>query len=169
MKNFRQIPAEGIKENTFTLIGKEWMLVTARKPDGTVNTMTASWGGMGVLWNKNVAFAVIRPQRYTKEFVDSADSFSLAFFGHEYRRQLTYLGTVSGRDEDKIAKAGLTVAECGGVPCFEEAKTVLICRKLFAQDMTEDSFVTKTIPDEVYPTGDYHTLYVAEIESVWVK
>ena len=169
MKNFHQIPAEGIKENTFTLIGKEWMLVTAKKPDGTVNTMTASWGGMGVLWNKNVAFAVIRPQRYTKEFVDNADSFSLTFFGPEYRRQLTYLGTVSGRDEDKIAKAGLTVAECDGVPCFEEAKMVLICRKLFAQDMTAASFVTNSIPEEVYPTGDYHTLYIAEIESVWVK
>ena len=169
MKDFQKIPAEEICQNTFTLIGKEWMLVTAQKPDGTINTMTASWGGMGVLWNKNVAFVVIRPQRYTKEFVDAADSFSLTFFGSEYKKQLMYLGTVSGRDEDKIANAGLTTAAYDGVPYLEEAKMVLICRKLFVQDMTDAAFVAKSVPKEVYPTGDFHTLYIAEIESVWVK
>lgn len=169
MNAFQKIPAEEISRNPFTLIGKEWMLVTAKKPDGTVNTMTASWGGMGVMWNRNVAFVVLRPQRYTKEFVDSSDSFSLTFFGGEYKKQLAYLGSASGRDEDKISIAGLTTAECDGVPYFEDANLVLICRKLFAQNMTEASFITPSIPEEIYPTGDYHTLYIAEIESAWVK
>ena len=92
----------------FEMIGKDWMLITAQK-DGKVNTMTASWGGMGVIWNKNVAFVFIRPSRYTKEFVDNTDSFSLSFFGEEYKDKLTYLGRTSGRDENKIEKAGLTV------------------------------------------------------------
>ncbi len=169
MNGFKKIAAEEISKNTFELIGKDWMLVTAKKPDGTVNTMTASWGGLGVMWNKNAAFVVLRPQRYTKEFVDSSDSFSLTFFADDYKKQLSYLGSVSGRDEDKIAKTGLTVAENDGVPYFEESKMVLICKKMFAQEMTEDSFILKSIPKEMYSAGDYHTLYIAEIESVWVK
>ena len=133
MSQLHPIPVSELQQNVFTAIGKEWMLITAEtEKDGkpTANTMTASWGGLGRLWNKDVAFAFIRPQRYTKEFVDSADTFSLCFFGGEKMQELGYLGTVSGRDEDKIAKSGLTLTHIDGVPCFEEATTVLLCRKM---------------------------------------
>ena len=129
MSQLHPIPVSELHQNVFTAIGKEWMLITAEtEKDGkpTANTMTASWGGLGRLWNKDVAFAFIRPQRYTKEFVDSADSFSLCFFGGEKMQELGYLGTVSGRDEDKIAKSGLTLTHIDGVPCFEEA-TIDFC------------------------------------------
>lgn len=105
MKNFKEIKVGEINENTFEMIGKKWMLVTAEKKSGEVNTMTASWGGLGVLWRKNVAFIFIRPQRFTKGFVDEAEKFSLTFFDESYRKQLSYLGTASGKDENKIEKS----------------------------------------------------------------
>ena len=109
MTKFQKITPEEITRNPFTLIGKDWLLVTAEK-DGRANTMTASWGGLGVLWGKPVAFIFIRPQRYTKEFLEAGDRFSLSILDETHRRTLSYLGSVSGRDEDKIKKSGLTLA-----------------------------------------------------------
>lgn len=100
----KEIQTSQLHSDAFTMIGKEWMLVSAER-DGVVNTMTASWGGMGILWNKKVAFVFLRPQRYTKEFIDQKDCFTLSFYDEEYRKTLSYLGTVSGRDEQKIEKA----------------------------------------------------------------
>lgn len=116
MEAFETVKIDAFMENPFTLIGKQWMLITAEK-DGKVNTMTASWGGLGEIWEQSAAYIVVRPQRYTKEFLDAADTFSLTFFEESYRKTLSYLGTVSGREEDKIAKPGLTIAH-SGVPLF---------------------------------------------------
>ena len=109
MNQYKIITADQFRKNPFKLIGKDWMLVTAGNEE-KVNTMTASWGGLGVMYGKNVAFIVIRPQRYTKEFIDREDTFSLSFLDKKYRKTLNYLGTVSGRNEDKITKSGLTLA-----------------------------------------------------------
>ena len=106
---YRKIEPAAITGNPFELIGKEWALVSAQKAGGTVNTMTVSWGSMGVLWGKNVVQIFLRPQRYTKEFVDEAGRFTLSFYGEGAKKELGYLGKVSGRDEDKIAKVGYTV------------------------------------------------------------
>ena len=160
-----RITPEEIKRDPFTLIDKDWMLITAEK-EGKVNTMTASWGGVGIIWNKKVAYIFIRPQRYTKEFVDASERFSLSVLPDSYRKELTYLGRVSGRDEDKIAKTGLKVAYEEGVPYFEESKYVFICRKLYAQDLKGECFIDKSLDPKNYPTQDYHTMYVAEIEEV---
>lgn len=166
MRQWKEVKPENWKESVFEKVGKQWMLVTAKKEDGTVNTMTASWGGLGILWGKPVAFVFIRPQRYTKEFVDGSESLSLSFLGEEYRKQLSYLGTVSGRDEDKIAKAGLTVASEGETPYFAESQTALICRKLYAQELQSDCFTDKELDQKVYPSKDYHTMYVCEVEKI---
>ncbi len=152
----------------FEMIGKDWMLISAEK-DGIVNTMTASWGGMGVIWNKNVAFVFIRPSRYTKEFIDNSEKFSLSFFDEGFRDKLTYLGRVSGRDENKIEKSGLTVASFDGVPGFSEAETTIVCKKLYAQDMAEASFISHEFFEKMFPVGDLHTMYIAEIESIHKK
>ena len=142
--SFQAISAAEFQNSVFQTIGKEWMLITAeQQKDGQslANTMTASWGGLGYLWNKNVAFAFIRPQRYTKEVpVDHSDFFSLCFFGGERMEEMRYLGTVSGKEEDKIQKSGLTLTHLEGVPCFEEATAVLIRRKLYRQPMQERLF-----------------------------
>ena len=165
MKELQTIAADALAKNPFHMIGKEWMLVTAEK-DGKANTMTASWGGVGVMWGKNVAYIVLRPQRYTKEFVDQSDAFSLSFLDESFRETLSYLGTKSGRDEDKIAKSGLTLAHKDGVPYFAQANTVLVCRKLYAQVLEPQCFLDEKAEQQWYPNKDYHTLYVAEITSV---
>ena len=168
MSQFYEITPEQIEKNPFTLIGKEWMLIGAEK-EGKVNAMTASWGGVGVLWNKNVAFSFIRPQRYTKEFVDASDRFSLTFFDESYRDTLAYFGRVSGKDEDKIAKTGLTVSHAEGAPYFREAKLCLICKKLYAGDILPENILIPEIDEKNYPQKDYHTMYIGEIVKVLLK
>lgn len=121
------------------------------------------------MWNKKVAFVVIRPQRYTKEFIDGSASLSLSLLDDSHRKTLNYLGTVSGRDEDKVGKSGLTVAHAGETPYFEEANTVLICKKLFAQEYQPESFIDTTIDAAMYPGKDYHTMYIVEIEKILVQ
>lgn len=168
MINFKEIKPEELNKSAFQLIGNDWMLITAEK-NNKANTMTASWGGLGVMWNKNVAYMVLRPQRYTKEFVDNSDTYSLCFFNDSYKKQLAYLGSVSGRDEDKISKTDLTVAHCGSTPYFEEADIVIICKKLFAQEFTPESFIEKNLIEKNYPNKDFHTLYISEVEKVLIK
>ena len=168
MSKFKEIKPEELNKSTFKLIGKDWMLITSEK-NNKVNTMTASWGGFGVMFNKNVVYIVIRPQRYTKEFVDNSDTFSLTFFDESFRKQLTYLGTVSGKDEDKISKSNLTVQHEGNTPYFEEANTAIICKKIYAQDFKPECFTSSELEEKIYPERDYHTFYIAEVEKILVK
>ena len=169
LSQFKEISPENIKENIFSLIGKEWMLIGAT--DGKkANAMTASWGGAGVMWNKNVVCAVIRPQRYTKEFVDSSDYFTLSFFDESYKETLGYFGRVSGRDEDKIAKTNLTIKNIeNDAVGFEEAKMILVCKKLYASPLVPDGFIDKKLIDANYKDGDFHVAYVGEIVKVLAK
>lgn len=175
MSNFKNMDVKDFCESPFQIIGKDWMLVSAGNKD-KVNTMTASWGGLGVMWGKNVAFVVIRESRYTKEFIDAADGFTLSFFQPEnegQKKALAYLGSVSGRDVDKIREAGLTAtlhanSDCGEVPVFEEARMTLVCRKMFAGELSRESFLLPEIEETWYKDGDYHTLYVAEIKEILV-
>lgn len=152
--------------NPFERIGKDWCLITAGNKD-SFNTMTASWGGVGVLWNKNVATCYIRPQRYTKEFVDKNEYFTITFFHDGYRDALTLCGRVSGRDHDKPKEAGITPEFIDSTVTFKEANLVLVCRKLFAQKMTEDSFIDKDVLKVNYPNMDLHTIYVGEIVKAY--
>lgn len=168
MHLFQPAPIDLFKENPFTLIGNDWMLITAQK-DQKANTMTASWGGLGVMWGKNVAYVVIRNSRYTKEFVDSADGFSLSFFDKSLKSALKYLGAVSGRDEDKIQNSKMKLAYHNEIPFFDEAHTVFICRKMFAQELTKEHFIDLEIDEKWYKTKDYHVLYIAEITDVLAR
>ena len=151
--------------NAFEKIGKQWMLITAKDGD-KVNAMTASWGGLGVLWGKNVAYIFVRESRYTKEFIDKSDTLSLAFFSEDKKSMLGYMGKVSGRDEDKIAKMNLTVKMVNDIPVFEEAEETLLCRKLFAGPIEPQYFIDKEIDSKWYADKDYHTMYVVEILDI---
>ena len=166
---FKEVKAEELQFNPFTKIGKEWMLITAGTEE-KYNTMTASWGGVGVIWGKDVVTAYIRPQRYTKEFVDAGSSFTLSFFGGREKKAMGHLGSVSGRDEsDKIVNAGLHITEVDGQPSFEEAELVLVCRKLYAQEMKPDCFFGSEEIEKWYPDKDFHTMYIAEIVKAYQK
>jgi len=157
------ITPEQMTDNPFKLVGSDWMLITAGPPDA-YNTMTASWGGFGVLWNRHVCWCVIRPVRYTYQFMEKADSFTLSFFPEEYRSALNLCGSRSGRDIDKAAATGLTPVAglLDGVTTFAEARLVIECRKLYFQDFIPDHFLDPTIHDN-YPQRDYHRMYVGEI------
>lgn len=164
----KTIQPETLQHNLFDLIGKRWMLITAEK-DGIANTMTASWGSMGILWNLPCAFIYVRPQRHTRTFIDSAEHVSLSFFDESWRKQLSYLGTVSGRDEPKIEKAGLHIISDESAPRFAEASMTMICRKLYRQDMDEACFIDRSLIDSHYPLHDLHTMYVLHIGKIMVS
>jgi len=153
-------------ENSFKLMGKDWTLITA-KAGNKINTMTASWGGFGYLWNKNVAFIYVRPQRYTYEFIENSNYFTLSFFDEEHRQKLNYLGKNSGRDVDKIKESGLTPLHEKELAYFREAKLVLVCKKIFRQELDPKGFIDEKI-DEFYK-NDYHTMYIGEIVEVIEK
>ena len=131
MHTFQPYPIELLDMNPFIKIGKEWALLTAGTK-AKCNTMTVSWGGVGVIWNKNVVYVFVRDSRYTKEFMDNGEFFSLSFFDETYRSALSYCGTASGREEDKFEKAGLTPAVRHSIPYPDEANLVFLCHKMAA-------------------------------------
>ena len=152
MKELKSI--KEIKENPVKLISENWGLVCAC--DGEKwNGMTVSWGGAGELWGKDVVFIFIRPQRYTRKFLDSSDYFTLSFFDEKYRDALTLCGRKSGRDGDKMAEAGLNPVFCGGSVYPDEARLVLKCRKIAVQNMDNKGFLDDSI-EKNYSSGDYH-------------
>jgi flavin reductase (DIM6/NTAB) family NADH-FMN oxidoreductase RutF len=168
MTDFRAIAPTELRDNPFQLIGEDWMLITAGTLDRW-NTMTASWGGLGVLWSRPVAFAFIRPTRHTFGFVERSARFTLSFFGSEWRDALTLCGTKSGRDTDKAKATGLEpVAGPQDTVIFEQARLALVCRKLHAQDLDPARFVEPAIHAE-YPKKDYHRVYVGEVEQCLVR
>lgn len=164
---FREISVEQLKDNPFTLINKDWMLITAGDAEKH-NTMTASWGGVGELWGKYVSTIYIRPQRYTLEFVEREEYYSLCFFGPEYRQALSLCGSKSGRDVDKDAATGLTPCFDQAAPYYEQARLVFLCRKLYRQDMEESAFLDKGLLEKWYD-NDLHCMFIGEIVKVLEK
>lgn len=165
---FQPIPVDLFECNPFNKIGKEWALITAGDKE-KVNTMTVSWGGMGVMWGKNVFFLFIRDSRYTKEFIDNNSFLSVSFLGEEYREALNYCGSHSGRKENKIQNARLTVGYKMGIPYIDEADAVVIGQKLSATRLTEDSFLTPDIAKKWYQDGDMHTMYILEVMDIMAR
>ena len=163
MHTFQPYPIDMLNMNPFTKIGKEWALISAGDKN-KCNTMTVSWGGVGVLWGKNVVYIFIRDSRYTKEFIDNGEFFSMSFFNEKYRDALSYCGKESGRNvDDKFKGAGLTPAFRHNIPYPEEANLVLLCRKMAAVPITEDTFVDPQIMPKWYSDNDMHVMYVGEI------
>ena len=174
--SIKEIHPTDMTDNVFQLIGGDWMLVSAERNE-KINAMTASWGGFGVLWARPVAYIFIRPSRYTKEFVDGSEYMTLSVFEQKYKPMMQYFGTVSGRDEDKIAKSSLHVKRCSAYTYFEEARLTLLTKKLYAQPLEERFFTepgmnavpAKDDPRIHYPEHDYHTMYITEIERILTK
>ncbi len=164
----KEINIRDIKESAVKMISDEWALLTAGNENG-FNTMTVSWGGIGELWGKDVAFVFVRPQRYTKEFIDREGMMTLSFFGGDYKKEMGLCGKVSGRNVDKMKETGLTPAFTDGTVYIKEAKHVLVLRTLAVTEMTPDSFLDKEIDASCYPNKDYHIVYIAEIVKALEK
>ncbi|MBP7177012.1 MAG: flavin reductase [Thermoclostridium sp.] len=161
-------PAE-ITDNPFKLIGTDWMLITAGNMNSW-NTMTASWGGLGFLWNRNAAICFVRPSRHTYSFMENNKYFTLSFFDSSYRKALNYCGSHSGREYDKAAETGLTpIAGEEDFVYFEQARLVLVCEKLYSQDFDPARFTNPELIAMNYPLGDYHRMYAGGIISCLKK
>ncbi|MBR5496130.1 MAG: flavin reductase family protein [Oscillospiraceae bacterium] len=165
--SFKEISPYEIANNAFSLISKDWMLITAGDKQNH-NTMTASWGSIGFLWNKPIATIYVRPQRYTFEFLEQNDTFTLSFFDEEYRDALKLCGAKSGREINKDKETGLVPLETDGATYYEQARLVLVCKKLYFQDITPDNFIDDTI-DSNYANKDYHRAYIGQIVKVLAK
>lgn len=168
----KEIPVSELMLNPMTKIAKQWMLITAGR-EGNYNTMTASWGHMGSVWGHGGGLPTVciyvRPQRYTKEFVDREEYFTLSFFSEEHKKALAYLGSHSGRDEDKVSTVGFTPIFGVNYATFRQAELTLVCRKLFRMPLKEEYFLDKNVVEECYPKRDFHDMYIGEIVKVLVK
>lgn len=151
--------------NPFDYIGSRWMLISAGT-EKSWNTMTASWGGVGVMWGKPSATCYIRQSRYTKEFVEKSEYFTLTFLKDGYREVLNRMGSNSGRDIDKMHDSGLTPVLLEGQPTFAEASLVLICKKRGRSDITLDQMAPDVV-EKWYADKDYHTMYIGEIVAAY--
>lgn len=171
MHTFQPYPVDLLDWNPMEKISKEWFALTTEF-DGKANAMTCSWGGIGHLWNKNVAFVFVRESRYTKELLDNSDTFSACFFDPKdkaNRQILKYFGAVSGRVEDKIAAAKLNVNHCGEIPFIDEANFAIVCKKLAAVPITKESLIAFNLEEDFYKEGDYHTMYIGEIVDILAR
>jgi flavin reductase (DIM6/NTAB) family NADH-FMN oxidoreductase RutF len=169
MNNFKTITIEDVKDNFNKVITNDWMLITAGNRE-QANTMTASWGFLGRLWERQCVLIYIRPDRFTREFVERQETFTLAFFDEKYRKALSYCGSHTGRNEDKIRMAGLSIASTdSGTPYPTEARLVIECRKIYQGRIAEDNFIEPSIVEEHYPEKDFHYCYIGEIVGVYEK
>ena len=156
----------------FSSIGKEWMLVSSGISEKypLYNTMTASWGGFGYLWEKPVAHIYIRPQRHTFKFSEENEFMSLSFFGGGQKKALGYCGKISGKDEDKAKNIGLNAVLLEpNLIGFEEANLILKCKKLYTSYLEEKNFLSDEIPNFWYQNKDFHRVYICEIMGFYTK
>ncbi len=167
---FRNTYLGDFGENIFDIIGKEKMLITAGNKNG-FNTMTASWGFMGEMWGESSVAVVVRPQRYTMEFIDNNDYFSLCFFGKGEENEAIHkiCGSKSGRDTNKVELTGLTPITDERYAYFNEARMVILCKKQYVAPLSENGFINADTIKKWYPKNDLHNLCIGSIERIYYK
>ena len=167
--NFQQISPNELQDNPFALLGDEWALLTAGDGLAGYNPMTVSWGGVGVIWGKPAATVYVRPQRHTFGLMEQSGHYTLSFYGKDHRDALAFCGSKSGRDYDKAKECGLTPVELDGGVAFEEARLVLVCKKLYWNDIDPAHFIDPSIDPANYPNRDYHRMYIGAITAAYTK
>lgn len=168
--NFKKVELNKIVDYVDPIVDmrdKKWFLVTSKDESG-VNTLTAAWGEFGNVWEKRIATIFIRPERYTKKFIDNSNEFTITFFdGH--MDEMRYLGSVSGKDEpNKIEKSGLNLIDIGNYKTFKEGKLVLLCKVIYKDNIKKECFIDEDIPSKVYSKEDYSMMYIAEIKEAYL-
>jgi flavin reductase (DIM6/NTAB) family NADH-FMN oxidoreductase RutF len=169
LSNYSEVNPYKLNDNLFDLLDKQWMLITAGT-ENKYNSMTASWGGFGILWNKPIAIIFIRPHRFTYNFVEDNSTFNLSFFSEKYRPALQFMGSKSGRDFDKAKETGLTpIISPNNCIAYEEARLNIDCKKLYFGDLDPKNFIDSALIKRNYPTKDFHRFYFGEILGCYSK
>lgn len=164
-----QIPIDSWQIKPHDLWHNQWLLLTSGDFNSSeFNMMTVGWGSFGTMWSRPFALIAVRTQRYTYQFTEEFDSFTLTAFPQSYHDTLNLLGTKSGRDIDKIQASGLTPIRSQTVesPGFAEAELIVECKKMYWQDLDPDHFLTRQI-HLIYQEKDYHRIYFGEITAVY--
>lgn len=175
----KEISPSELKINPFEIFSGDWMLLTAGNKETGCNTMTISWGQLGALWGnpsdgsskwgKPISTVFVRPQRYTKEFMDREDYYTIAVYGSDKKKALAYLGAKSGKDEDKISKIGMKPVYVDNTSYISGAELVLICKKVYQAPILESGFLDNSFPEQYYPKKDYHEMYIGVVEKVLIN
>jgi len=166
---FQTTDIYSITDNFVKSIGNDWLLITSGTPE-KFNTMTASWGAVGVLWSKPVGICFIRPTRYTFDFINKDQIFTLSFFTEKEHSILQYCGSKSGRNVDKIAQTGLIPLQTnsGGI-AFKQSRLCIECSKVYYDDLKPSNFILSGTDQQNYPLKDYHRMFIGEIVNVYKK
>lgn len=169
MLGFKTVNVKSLNENVFKLFDEEWCLITSGSID-SFNTMTASWGMMGILWNRPVAICFIRPQRYTNQFVEKSEYYTLSFFEEKHRDILNFCGSNSGRDCNKVKETGLipVFSDMGNIG-YQQARMIFECKKLYSDNLKSEGFLDQYIIKNNYPISDFHYFYIGEIVGCYIK
>ena len=173
----KEISLDELSINPMNMFGKDWCLASAGNQENGYNGMTIAWGHIGAIWDRKVnnkktiiptACVYIRPQRYTKVFFEKEEYFTICAFDQKYKKALGYMGSHSGKDENKIEKAGLTPLFIDHTIAYKEARMIFVCKKIYQAPLLEENFINKSIADENYPKKDFHEMYIGEILKVYV-
>ncbi len=168
LEGYKQIAPDKIPGNIIKMLSEGWSLITAGN-DEKFNMMTASWGGLGYLYNKPVAFSFIYPTRYTYQLMEKGDTYTISFFTETYREVLEYCGNHSGKDADKVKESGLTpITTPSGSKAFSEAWMIIECRKMISQSITPEAIFDEQLKEK-WAGKQLHKVYIGEIVNVWVK
>lgn len=168
LAGYKQIDPQKIPGNIIKTLMDDWMLITAGN-DSQYNMMTASWGGLGHLYNKAVAFCFINPTRYTYQLMEKNDTYTLSFYTETYRDALNYCGSHTGKNEDKVKASGLTpITTPSGAKAFSEAWMIIECRKLVSQSFIPEAISSDEVKEK-WASKQLHKMYIGEILNVWVK
>lgn len=159
---------EELCENPFTMIGKDWFLLTAGTPED-YNTMTASWGAMGVIWGAPAVTAYVRTSRHTMSYLENNDLFTVSVLDENFRSALSFCGSHSGRDCDKAKETGLIPVELSGSTAFAQARLVLVCEKMFGQMMEKAAFADPQVYAKWYEKDPMHKMFIGKIRQVFVQ
>jgi len=148
----------------FAQFDNKWALLSAGSMEKH-NTMTISWGGMGTLWGKPVVTVYVKPVRYTYQFINDNDYFTVSFYPDQYKKALSLMGKLSGRDVDKDRESGLTVRDLEKAVTYREAEVTLLCKKIYFQDLDRANMPQKAV-DMFYKVEEPHRMFIGEVVDI---
>jgi len=170
---FKSVSPGELTDNVFSLIGKDYTVITAGKADH-YNSMVASFGGWGQLFSKPTTWCFLRANRYTLEVIRTENTYTMSYFEDEYKEQVLLFGSKTGRNTDKMKESKLTMVETpSGNISYKEARLIIECKLTEVTTVSPTDFYTQEGKDfvtEAYEDAkDYHKLVFGEITNVWVN